>query len=368
MKKTLFMICVMLSSLCAPSIVFAYGEDSDLGYDVPIESRQMHLLVNEARSDTKTAIENCKDEYCLEKSCYKDAKAPYFWSNTLFNAAQFHSNNMKYRDESVNQDKGIAHESPCKLVTDIAGKFPTCWGQASCACQGGKFSGSTEFATRVKYFVNHDKLSYSKLGEGISQGSNNSPTSDYQTTGTFKINDSPAFYYYTTLMIENARGATGTKNKCDDDSNNNGHRFAIIGENYNTVGIGNNCAILGDDVHCSLVLDYATIKDLGIPNNLTAGSHYKTYDTLWFKTHYYSKDTDVKKVVLSIGDQCISLKQTGGLSKKNAVYGSSSLYDIPECTPYFYESIDEAGKTSRFPSTGSLLYIPVDFTQTPHCV
>ena len=102
------------------------------------------------------------------------------------------------------------------------------------------------------------------------------------------------------------------------------------------------CNHRGEPV-CAQTCDYGSVSN-PIKNTLTAGSHYKEYSTLWFKTHYYS-NVNVKKVTLSIGDQCVELKQTRG-SAQNAVFGTSELSDINECTPYFFESMDVNGGLS----------------------
>lgn len=51
MKKYLF--SVFIASLLAPTSAFAYGE----GSTIPYESRVMHLLTNEVRTDVHTAID-----------------------------------------------------------------------------------------------------------------------------------------------------------------------------------------------------------------------------------------------------------------------------------------------------------------------
>ncbi len=365
MNKNALIYCLALTCMCVSSRAFAYGEGwSD---EIPIEGRQMHLLINEARADVKEAISTCPESLCRERSCYTGSKPPYYWNDALFKASQLHSNMLKYRDEALGGYKGIGHDSPCKLVSNIGTLFPGCDGRADCACQGGKYStsGGTGMGNRVRYFTSLDTGNYySGWGETIAQAvGKNCVTAKSMTTGTIYMTASPAYYYYLQLMSE-GDVASGTKNVCNTSSNGNGHRFAILSGASNTIGCGMKCVIIGGEPVCAQTCDYGSVSN-PIKNTLTAGSHYKEYSTLWFKTHYYS-NVNVKKVTLSIGDQCVELKQTRG-SAQNAVFGTSELSDINECTPYFFESMDANGGLSRFPSTGSLVYIPVEYSTKTYC-
>lgn len=66
MKKYLF--SVFIASLLAPTSAFAYGE----GSTIPYESRVIHLLTNEVRTDVHTAIDACGKNCHEGKHCTKD--------------------------------------------------------------------------------------------------------------------------------------------------------------------------------------------------------------------------------------------------------------------------------------------------------
>ena len=372
MHKKIRQVLVISAIVCAPSTVWAYGEC--WRDDVPLEARQLQLLINEARSNTQEAIAPCMEDKCLEKACYTGAEAPYFWNDQLTKAAQLHANMHKYYDEASNDMMGIDHNSPCQLVSNIASLYPAeCDGQASCACDGGVFTtpaSGTKFGPRVNYFIALDSYSHGGKSENIAQsGALRTYTGHYLTTGQFYFQDTPGFFYYVQLLTEHV--VSGTAGVCDDDSNNNGHRFSIIGPTgYNMIGAGANCGYFGSNrMHCVAVIEYSKVSNLGVPNALTAGSHYLSYGTLWFKTHYYSTTTDVQedKVYLNLNGDCIALEKTRGLTKKNEVFGSSTIAGVDDCTPYYFEALDADGHEFSYPTTGSLLYMPANYSNTRHC-
>ena len=116
MKKFLFTLSI--AGLLAPTAAFAYGE----GSTIPYESRVMHLLTNEVRTDVHTAIDACGKNCHEGKHCYERSYKALYWDNNLYKAATFHANMLA----TLTPPKWgcIQHPSPCQLVDNFASLFP----------------------------------------------------------------------------------------------------------------------------------------------------------------------------------------------------------------------------------------------------
>lgn len=322
--KTAFSHTLLLMCLCIPSAAFAYGEDGD--FSIPYAARATHMMTNEARTAPHIAMASCGKNCAEGLKCYKESLQPLYWDQKAARASQFYA-------QMLTHVKCIQHDTPCTLVSTIASLFPdACDGNPSCACVEKKAtcgnSGTSSF-DRLKLFTGS-----SYYAENICSGGSINCVSR--------------------LINEDNTGGT----KCEfrwTGSKGNGHRWNLFGTDYTSIGVG---------------ADGYIVQNLGKSSDtyqLTAGSHYTSDGKLWFKTHYYSKTTDIKKAVVVINDKCIELEKTVGLSLKNVVFGTSNVSSIEACTPYFFESLDADGNFARFPTTGSLLYIPDDYLKNTYC-
>ncbi len=315
-----FVLCVSLLCCCVSSTAFGYGEDGDI--PIPYAARATHLMTNEARTAPRIAMSNCGGNCSEGLECYAEVLHPLYWDAKAFNASQFYA-------QMMTETKCMQHNSPCTLLSSIVTDFPgKCGGSPSCACKEGKIScGSNKGSAsdRLKLFTGSNQYGENICGSG-------------------------SIDCISRLVNEDNAG----NKKCEftwnyDTFKGNGHRWNLFDAHYKTVSVG----------AAGYIVQNLGSRDATETNALTAGSHYVKDGKLWFKTHYYSTSDDVKKVVASVGGQCVTLKKTVGLSLKNVVFGTSNISnDIEPCTPYFFESLDASGKTSRFPTTGSLLYVP----------
>ena len=110
------------------------------------------VYVNRARADPAADLAGCGST-CGESACYSQV-APLDWALGLNRSSRFHSANLEYANK-------FQHDSPCQLVTNIASLYPptgTCMGDASCACVGGTFTGTTTWDTRIGYFYSNGTL------------------------------------------------------------------------------------------------------------------------------------------------------------------------------------------------------------------
>ena len=371
--KSLLGLSILLAITFLPSLAFGYGE----GYrdDLPHVARQQVLLLNEARADPVAALKDCSR--CPEKEyCHTKPLNPLYWDDRLFKSAQLHTNMLNYL--AYEQDKEIYahwHDSPCTVVSDIADAFPdNCDGQASCACTEKNYSsikvtsstssGITYYSiigtgtgapARIKLFIPNA----THAGQCLMSGTYFTPEPTSQ-----RFREDLGFSYFMSLLYEPSDLLKPEPNRCkyqsSDSKYNNGHRLAMLsyGElNYHNIAGGGYTRTLlkslstqtNPPVYSITVQNMA--EDLGklstIPddmkNALTSGTHYKKLTRvpkgtfllngpMWFKAHYYS-DTDVKKVVLRIGDQCVSLKQTSGLDKKMPSLEPPELMQISHGVP-----------------------------------
>ena len=318
MKSSLSLsLFIILSSI--PALAFGYGE----GEKIPYNARAIHLLVNEARCAPKDALKSCGNNCAEGTGCYKEAE-PVYWHDGLAKAAQF------YADFSGHASC-MQHDTPCKLKTDIANKYPgSCDGKSECACSDGKAackSKGTGWSQRIALF----SKDHGSGGENIAYSSSNSASTK------------PISTFHQWLLEKSS------DKKCGYNSEN-GHRYNILNPDYHAIGVG---------VSTTNPKAYYSVQDFGskyaeekVP--LTAGSHYLDGSTLHFKTHYFS-DVKAHKVSLRINGTCVELSKVHG-SATNGVYGTTEVEMPEKCTPYFYEAIDDEGTISRYPTSGSLLF------------
>lgn len=301
--------CTVLTvlSILAPSLAYAYGE----GADIPAESRAIHVLVNEARSNTRNALSECGSRCSEGLSCYEKVLEPLYWHDGLYRAAQFHAN-------MLSAIHCMQHDSPCTLVSTVNDDFPgKCDGNPECACVDKEAkcgTVGTETFTRVKMFS--DTASGENLASAIG------------VQKTFDL-----------WMFEDGKGDGCTFTM------NNGHRRNILAAGSKSIGIGYASYIASQDMGGST-------KET---SKLTAGAWYESDGLNWFKTHYFSPDTELLKVTVYTGGQCTYLSNTNG-NRMNGAWGTSQVVPTGECMPYFFEAEDKNGSITRFPTTGELLY------------
>ena len=318
MKRAFLVLGIAIAGL--PSTAFGYGE----GADIPEGARVIHLLTNEARTNTKDALADCGADRCSEgPDCHPEVLAPVYWDDDLFHAAQFHANMLNAIDAS-DKTPCMQHNSPCTLRDDVASRYPgKCDGSPSCACEGGTATcgtNGTSASQRVKMFAQN----YSS--ENLA-----STSTPY---GAFML-----------WLYENANG-----DGCEW-SMNNGHRFNILGKSKR-IGVGYTEAREGK-YYGITSQDFNAIAPEETPA-LTSGAAYKANKILWFKTHYYS-DIPVSRVQVIVDGETYALEKTRG-TENNGVYGSNSIVEPLECAEYYFEALDTAGNEVRFPTTGNLLY------------
>ena len=314
------LITVGIAMVILPSFAYGYGE----GADIPEGARVIHLLTNEARTNTKEALANCGEACSEGLDCHPEVLEPVYWDDDLFRAAQFHANMLNAINGS-DKTPCMQHNSPCTLKSNAADRFPgRCDGTPGCACEGGEAECGTQGTTagaRVKMFAG----SYS---------AENLASTSSTPYGAFML-----------WLHENAKG-----DGCEW-SMNNGHRFNILGKSRR-VGVGYTDAREGM-YYGITAQDFDGIAPEETPA-LTAGAGYKEKGTLWFKAHYFSK-TPAQKVSVTIDGVQTELVRTRG-TDMNGVYGSNSIAEPPECAEYFFEATDQSGVVTRFPTTGVLLY------------
>ena len=361
---------MLVTIISLPSLAFAYGE----GWrdDLPLYARQQLLLTNEARTDPQAALADCPESICKDKRCYVTAPLTPYYETTVLGRLSALGNMLQgalYEEKGVfiSNSNYTQHSSHCKLVDNIAKIFPADCHDTSCACVEHKIADKdtkeTDAAVRFKLF-------------NIDAGENMSAS----TLNHSKLKPDPGYFLFSLLLNEEG-GFTDTCKYHYGDGAKNGHRTAILSSL--DVYEANQYYILttmnawygayykpNDDKGAAIIVHNFGKSQNGTDyriNDLTAGSHYTKNGTLWFKTHYHS-EVDVSKVMLSIGDQCIELKKTVGKSK-TAVFGTDKFKadDLKPCTPYFYESVDTDGNRSRYPTRGSLLYIPTELSKTVYC-
>ena len=107
MKNSVVIAFAMIMTLL-PSTVMAYGE----GEDIPMDARAIHLLTNEARTNTREALALCGDNCSETIECYAETLPPLYWDDGLYKAAQFHANMLSYIT-------CMQHDSPCTLVVRL---------------------------------------------------------------------------------------------------------------------------------------------------------------------------------------------------------------------------------------------------------
>ena len=316
--RRLFPIAVITWIL--PSLAYGYGE----GSDIPEGSRIIHLLTNEARTNTKDALASCGKACSEGLECHSEVLPPLYWDDGLYRAAQFHSN-MLNNTPNTPQVPCVQHYSPCTLNSDVAAKFPKeCDGSPSCACTTHQATCNQDGTTppaRVMMFA--DSFSAENLASALAN--------PYDTFMLWLYED-------------------GKQSGCEQNSNN-GHRFNILGASTR-IGVGYALAKQGNAFGVA-TQDFSRSRPSETPA-LTAGAAYSDNKDLWFKTHYYSK-TAASKVTVTLEGAQTELNKTRG-TDTNGVYGSKDIAKPAKCAKYYFEATDTAGTTTRFPTTGYLLY------------
>lgn len=303
-----------------PSFAYGYGE----GADIPEGSRVIHLLTNEARTNTKEALASCGSNCSEGLDCHDEVLAPLYWDDGLYRAAQFHANMLNAIDSSE-KTPCMQHNSPCKLRADAAAKYPyICDGAPGCACESGTAacgSSGTSTSERVKMFA-----------------------SGYSAENLASTSSKP-YDAFMLWLYENGNGSGCEWNT------SNGHRFNILGKSR-SIGVGYTKAREGK-YYGIASQDFSG----AVPNDppvITAGAGYRDSNDLWFKTHYYS-ETPASKVTVTINGVSSELTKTRG-TEMHGVYGSNSIEEPQACAQYYFEATDTSGKLTRFPTTGVLLY------------
>ena len=315
MKQLCFITLTLVSTL-VPTAVMAYGE----GEDIPMDARAIHLLTNDARTDTTEALAECGtkcSEFADNANCYDKTLPPLYWDDAMYRAAQFHANMLTIISKADNK-LCMQHDSPCTLVSTAATDFPaTCDGNPSCACQGGKATCGT------KGTGTFDRLEMFFSSNGMSENL----ASAVGVLGSFRL-----------WLLEDGKGSG-----CEF-TGSNGHRWNILSKDNKAVGVGYTDKIAAQD------FSYSTTENAV----LTAGAHYTENTSTWFKTHYYSTKA-VEDVRLRLGNQCFTLTQTRG-TKTHGTWGTHDASEDGRCVAYFFEAKASDGTIARFPTTGSLLY------------
>ena len=305
MKNSVVTAFAMIMTLL-PSTVMAYGE----GEDISMDARAIHLLTNEARTNTREALALCGDNCSETIECYAETLPPLYWDDGLYKAAQFHANMLSYIT-------CMQHDSPCTLVSTVASDFPdTCDGNPTCACvEKSATCGSVGTQT------------YSRIQMFASQPNSENLASAIGAVGSFEL-----------WIYEDGNGSG-----CEF-TPHNGHRWNILSSSSKFVGVG--------------YASYIASQDFGLMGTkggaLSSGAHYAKGGSTWFKTHYYASN-EVSKVTVKFADQCVDLSKTRG-TLTNGVWGTSDISASGECVPYFFEAKDASGTITRYPTTGSLLY------------
>lgn len=319
MTHRAFIPLLTLTSLL-PSLAYGYGE----GADIPEGSRIIHLLTNEARTNTKDALASCGKACSEGTDCHSEVLPPLYWDDGLYRAAQFHSNMLNDTPDTP-KAPCIQHYSPCTLNSDVANKFPQeCNGSPSCACtahQAKCDEDGTAPQARVMMFA--DSFSAENLASALS-------------------NPYDSFMLW---LYEDGNGSG-----CKQDSNN-GHRFNILSA-ATRMGVGYALPQQGK-YYGVATQDFSKTKPTETPA-LTAGAAYSDNSALWFKTHYYAK-TAASKVTVTLDGEQTELTKTRG-TETNGVYGTKTITTPANCAKYYFEATDTSGTTTRFPTTGFLLY------------
>lgn len=305
MKNSVVIAFAMIMTLL-PTAVMAYGE----GEDIPMDARAIHLLTNEARTNTREALALCGDNCSETIECYAETLPPLYWDEGLYKAAQFHANMLSYIT-------CMQHDSPCTLVSTVASDFPDkCDGNPTCAC--------VEKSATCK---NVGTKTFERIRMFASQ-----PTSENLASAIGAVRSFELWLY----EDGNGSGCEFTVY--------NGHRWNILSSSSKFVGVG--------------YASYIASQDFGVMGTnggaLSSGAHYVKDGSTWFKTHYYASN-EVAKVTVKFADQCADLSKTRG-TLTNGVWGTSDISASGECVPYFFEAKDANGTITRYPTTGSLLY------------
>ena len=308
-------ICIFLCVMVMPAMAFGYGE----GGDIPMLARALHLLSNQARSDTEAALAECGD-HCLESESYEDSMAPLYWDEQLGNVAQFYAN-------LIGPKGCLQHQPPCTLKSDIAKNYPDkCDGSESCACEEGeitcgqKIGGTFE---RLNVFWEGHNKEHGGVAENL----------------LYKSNLSDAVAVFGVWINEDGKVSTG-------------HRRTILRPDLNIVGIGVNNKIATQD--------FTILKNKSIEEPISSGAVYTHNQVTTFAMHYYHAKLKVVRAAIVIGAEgCYKLELMAG-ANQNGVY-SIRLDEMEEiassaCTPFYFEAELSDGSVARYPTTGSLLY------------
>jgi len=303
-------VAILLTLLASVTPAFAQRGVPNTGGFPSWEERMLLVYVNRARADPAADLAGCGSN-CGEAACYSQV-APVDYALGLNRSARFHSANLQAAG-------AFQHDSPCTLVTDIATKYiptGTCTGAASCACQGGTFTGATTWSTRIGYFYSNGTL-----GENIAAG-----------------NSTPSATFYQWLWEASASSTCGF-------SSSDGHRWNILNGGYGVMGNG----------HASnWTQDWA--GGAAPSAGLIAGGHEPQFisSAVDFRVNYYNTAGAPTAHTVNVDGTCTTVALERGTAT-NATYHLATTLSNSTCHKYRFEFTLPGGATAYLPSTGSYL-------------
>lgn len=267
--------------------------------------RVIHEWINRARVDPQLEMARC-GAACAEAACYKPS-APLGWTEALNRAARFHADEMA-------QQRYFAHDSACRLVTNIDKLYPVaCDGAALCACVGGASGctngGCTSWNGRVGLF------GAGAAGEIIAS--------------TPEPND--AFYLW---LFERA-----TTLQCGFTAQN-GHRWLIF-QSGGSVGIGVSDSAVGD------------FSGGAAPYRIPSGSHYPRQAAAVEAWANWYDARAPRSASVVVDGQCLPMRLSRG-TPVNGAWSATVSGVGTECHRYYFSFTDAAGIEVTYPVTGSL--------------
>ena len=296
-------LLVVVVILVGSQDVYPYGEEEN-GFP-SWKERMVLVMVNRARADPPADLADC--EVCAESACYDEALPPLYYSYDLTRAARFHAANQ------ISCGCGLAHDSPCTLVSDIGDQYDPgpCDGSASCACEGGTCPCSgTSWSDRVSRFGT------SPTGENIAYGYSDPIDTFYQWFWEPESDPSCGFRM------------------------TNGHRYNILGS-HGEIGCGEHGSWWGQDFGGGR-------GDYPIPS----GSHHpdRPDDEVDFRAHWYD-DEPPSAAMVNVDGTCYPMKLERG-SSTNGTF----IYTGPvegDCPRYYFMFEDSDENEVLYPETGS---------------
>jgi len=208
------------------------------------------------------------------------------------------------------------HDSPCELPADISDRYVPgpCEGEASCACEGGAFTGSgPRFQTRVGRFGT--SASYENIAFGLQD---------------------PVRMFY--LWLHEPFDATSCGYGYDSRSRPNGHRYAILNAG-GSVGVG--------------YYERYWVQDFGggdPAENLVTGVHTpERGEAVEFRANWFAAAAPSRAEV-NVDGSCTELMLERGTPVNGTYLGDSTGAG---CRHYYFSFTDASGAEYTFPSTGS---------------